>query len=362
MPSVKTKFLLPLFFAFLAFLLSGCISINQPQVGPSGALGIYKTIDATLTWQPKSALLNAESKPLSIADVSVNRMIMDPTDHNALYIATDKGLFYSYTAADSWQQVPLFGSANIRDVAVDYFDKCNIFVAAGQSIYKSADCLRTWQEVYFDSRQGLQITVVATENYNKNIVYAANNQGEVLKSYDYGKNWQVIKRVNNPIKQLLIDKDDTRIIYVATEIAGIFKTTDGGKTWSDEKPETDLNQGLNQFPDARVFNLLVQDISKKDTLILVTKYGLLRTTNGGAKWESIELITPERSANIYSLAIDPKDNRILYYGTDTTLYKSVDDGKNWQTQKPPTIGAVNVLLIDPQNSKVIYLGGKAIKK
>jgi photosystem II stability/assembly factor-like uncharacterized protein len=351
----------------LIILLASCVQIKTGPSSPGAPgvlpLGIFKSSDSSITWQSKALLSNVEGKLLAISDVSINQMVMDPTDHNAIYLATDQGLFYTYNAAESWQQATIFGSAPINSIAVDYFNKCVIFVTAGQSIYKTDDCMRTWQELYFDkSRPNLQFTVIAAEGYNKNFVYAANNLGEILKSTDYGKTWQTIKRINNPIRQILIDKDDTRIIYFCTESEGIIKTTDGGKTWSDEKPETNINKGLEAFYDSKLFHYLTQDLTQKDSFMLASRYGLLKTSDGGKTWESIELITPERGANIYSVAIDPKDNKIIYYGTDTTLYKSTDGGKNWATQKSPTSGAINVLLIDPQNSKIIYLGAKGIKK
>jgi len=360
------KFFLVLIFVLITFLLAGCITIKtipgNTKASGTLPLGIFKSDNGSASWEFKSSLLNAEGKPLTIGDVSVKQIIMDPNDNAALYLATDKGLFYSYTAAESWQQLPFFGSVPINNIAVDHFNKCNIFVTAGQSIYKTTDCLRTWQEVYFDKRPNLQITNVTTEDYNKNFVYAANSFGDILKSLDYGKTWQIIKRLNNAVKQILVDKDDTRIIYFATESAGIFKTIDGGKTWSDEKPETDINKGLDPFYDAKSFKYLVQDQTQKNTFVLACQYGLLKTINGGLNWDSIPLITPERTANIYSLAIDPKDNKLIYYGTESTFYKSADGGKNWATQKSPTSGAINILLIDSDNSKIIYLGAKAIKK
>ncbi len=357
----KNKIHLIVLALLLLPILAGCVQIKtSPQV-TGGELGIHKTVDASANWQAKNALSNAEGKPLAISDTSVNRIIMDPSDNNALYLATQQGMFYSYDAADSWQYVDFFDGSVINDIAINYFDKCNVFMVAGQSIYRSKDCMRTWQEVYFDSRADLQITDVETEHYNGNIVYAGTSKGEVLKSTNFGDTWQTIKRIDNPIKQILIDKDDTRIIYIATETAGLFKTTDAGKTWSNDKPETDINKGLNDFYDGKVYRYLIQDMTKKNTLVLASQYGLLKTTDGGTTWQSIELITPERGANIYSLAIDPKDDKIIYYGTDTTLYKSTDGGKNWSTQKSPTGGVINFLLIDPKETNIIYLGA-AIKK
>lgn len=358
------RFYLLLFFCLAIILLSGCVKVKQQaktvRIAP---LGIFKSEDSGLTWKEKNAYLNTQGKLLTIGDVSINKIIIDPSDQSAIYLATDKGLYYTYSRAEGWQDVPIFGTAPINDIAIDYFDKCNIFVTAGQSIYKSTDCLRTWQEVYFDTRSDLQIIDVEIDKYNREgVVYAANNKGELLKSSDFGRTWQAIKRFDNALRQILIDKDDTRIIYIATESAGLFKTLDAGKTWSDEKPELDINKGLNQFYESKNFHYLVQDMTAKDSFIMASQYGLLKTNNGGQDWQSIELITPERGANIYSVAVDSKDNKIIYYGTDTTLYKSIDSGKTWATFKSPTSGIVNLLLIDQQSPNIIYLGSKAIKK
>lgn len=350
-------------FAF-TFLLTGCISIKgDKKTTSAGPLGIYKSTDAATVWKVKNDVLNVEGKKITIDDTTVNRLVMDPADNKTLYLATNKGMFYSLTAAESWQRVEQFKTYNINDVAVSYFDKCTIFVGAGQSIYRSTDCLRTWQEVYFDkTREDLQITDVQTEDYNLNVIYAATNKGDVLKSSDNGKTWQTIQRLGSSVRQILVDKDDTRIIYLVTVSKGLFKTMDGGKTWSHREKETDLNEALDPFRDSEEGMYLVQDLTQKDTFIYASQYGLLKTTNGGMDWERIDLITAARKVTIYSLAIDPVNSNIIYYGTDNTLYKSTDGGKNWATQKSPSGSIINFLLIDETDAKTIYLGNKPLPK
>ncbi|MBN1325554.1 hypothetical protein JW977_01040 [Candidatus Falkowbacteria bacterium] len=360
--SSSIKIVLAFLIITFCIMLVGCTVVSQPQKSPAGPLGVYRSEDSGLNWVLKSSILNTQGKVLTLGDVSVSKILMDPNEPNTLFLATDKGLWYSLTTGEGWQQIPLFGSNKINDVAVDYFNKCNVFVVAGQSIYRTTDCLRTWVEVYVDTRQDLQITQIAADHYNKTYVYAANNKGEVLKSVDSGKTWQTIKRVNNSITQLLIDRDDSRIIYAITQNAGIYKTADAGKTWSDEKPETDINRQLDKFSESKNKPFLLQDRTKKNSYLMASKYGLLRTTDGGMKWEAIKLITPERSANIYALASDPTNAKIIYYSTENTIYKSTDGGLNWATQKSPTGGIPNFILINPKDAKVIYLGAKEMPK
>lgn len=360
-----TKLALIIFGFILCVTMTGCTSlINKPQVYTAGPLGFYKSIDSGMVWNAKNAVLNAQGKLLTIDSLSVSKIIIDPNDSNAIYVATNSGLWYSYTAGDSWQQAPYFGDKVINDMAVSYTDKCTVFVVTGQTISRTSDCMRTWQDVYFDNRTDLQINQIKTDHYknNKNIVYATNNKGEVIKSVDLGKTWQTIKRINNPVRQLVMDADDSRNLYVVTENAGIYKTIDSGKTWSDDKQETDINRALDPFGESKNMPILVQDKTKRNSYILASRYGLLRTTDAGMKWEAIPLITPERSANIYALAIDPTNAKVIYYSTENTIYKSVDGGKNWATQKSPTSGLPNYFLIDLKDPKIIYMGAKENKQ
>lgn len=361
----------------LAVLLlgtAGCVSVKSGSTSAKGYLGLFQSTDGGSLWKLKGSILNTSGKVLTLGNVSINKIEIDPNDNNAIYLATNNGLFYSYDGGDGWSQTKYFVTrqiTNVSSVAVDYFDKCTIFVSAGNRIYKTTDCSRSFSEVYVDTtREELVITNIVTESYNNNVVYAANNKGDLLRSDDYGMHWRLLKSVGDAIKQILVDKDDTRIVYLLTAKKGLFKTTDGGATWSDtletvidnKKVKDPINKAIAAFKDGKIGKYLVQDMNQKDTLIMACQWGLLITNDGGMTWKDIPLVTPDRGANIFSLAIDPKNSSNIYYGTDTTLYKSIDGGNTWQTQKSPTIGYINFLLIDSKDSKIIYLGGKEIPK
>jgi len=358
------KYKLLILFLISLIVLTGCVSIkSSKKEQPRGPLGVFKSIDGGTAWSHSVTLMNAEGQPLNIGGLSVENIIMDPSDYKSLYLITNSGLYFSGDAGQTWVLVPQFGTAPINDIAIDYFDNCNIFVVAGQSIYRSTDCLRNWREVYFDKTRGkLQMTDIATDHYNDNFVYAGNNYGEILKSTDFGETWSQIKVFKNPIKQILVDKFDSRIIYVATESAGIYKTEDGGQSWSDEEPQVNINSELTKYSHWNNYYLLVQDPTKRDSLIWVSRYGLLKTTNGGLTWEAINLITPTGDAKIYSVAINPQDANKIFYGTQGAIYYTDDGGETWSTQNAPTVDMVNSLLIQPDDPNIIYLAVKAIPR
>ena len=97
-------------------------------------------------------------------------------------------------------------------------------------------------------------------------------------------------------------------------------------------------------------------IKQADGLIYASQYGLLKSDDGGVNWRSINLLTPPGTAVIYGLAINPKNNKEIYYGIGTALYRTDDGGINWTPRSLPTSRGAFFIGINPENPKQIYLG------
>lgn len=353
-----------LFLIALVIVLGGfsCVRITGTGGGGNDG-GVFKSTDASRTWAQKVSIPEINGQVVRFPVANILKIVVDPSDHNTLYLATEaNGLLYTIDGGERWQRVRQFLTGQVNDVAVDYGNKCTIYVATANKIFKSTDCTRTWSEVYFDTRTDVQINDVETDWYNKNVVYAGTNRGDLLKSTDYGSSWSVVKRVTQSIRQIVVDAHDSRIVYIGTSTAGVFRTIDGGRTWSNDSPETDINVELRKFNGALEFRRMTQDRSNRDTFVVASRFGLLRTRDGGRTWEEIKLITPAGGANITSLDIDPKDGNIMYYGTNTTFYKSVNGGANWVPSKLPTTRESSFILVDPVDTNVLYLGTRFIKR
>ena len=329
-------------------VLSGC-TIRFGGRQPSTA-GVYKSFDGSENWVGKSLYLHSGGTG-TIETVAVIDFVIDPQDPDAIYLTTENhGLLYSYDAGESWRHASGIDSGRVDAVAIDPRNKCIIYSSFANTIRKSVDCNRSFREVYIDTRAEQFITAVAVDRFNNLLVYAGNTGGDILKSFDGGNNWQVITRTENQVTKILIDPEDTRIIYVATKGKGIQKTIDAGQTW------TDLSEGLRQYSAALEYKELVFDPNQPNTLLYVSKYGLLKTDDGGATWLPITLITPPTSTDIYSVAINPINADEMYYATASTFYKTADGGGNWITRRLPSNALPTALYIDPRNPAVLFMG------
>ncbi|MCD6507049.1 hypothetical protein J7M22_10555, partial [Candidatus Poribacteria bacterium] len=80
--------------------------------------------------------------------------------------------------------------------------------------------------------------------------------------------------------------------------------------------------------------------------------GMYKTVNEGKSWRNIR-VGPGPAPTVISIAIDPKDERIIYAGTFKGLFKSDDGGwswvKIWPYRTPPI-----TIAVDPKDSRVIY--------
>jgi len=349
------KIIITILITSIALTGFGCIKFSSDSAGEGG--GIWKTTDQGEIWEQKTKFPTAEGVG-SVAHVSVQALAIDPSDHMAIYAGTKSdGLLYTYDGAQAWQSATHLDSGPVAAVSIDPQDKCSVYAASRNKVYKSIDCNRTFEQVYFETRTDVDVTDVEVDWYNPSIVYAGTSDGDLLKSTDAGTSWSPVYRFEKDINSILVDPFDSRVIYVGTEKKGLWKSVDGGSTWIDFKEE------FKEFKTSTSIYHIAADHTSEGTIIVATKYGLLRTYDGGSSWHEISLVTPPGTATITSLVMNPREGKEIFYTTPETFYKSLDGGGTWTTVEVPSSGYdATSLAIDPENSKVIYLGVKESKK
>jgi hypothetical protein len=278
-------------------------------------------------------------------------MIQDPQDANALYAGTaENGMWFTYDGGTSWYQPAQIKSGRVGSIAVDSKNKCVVYVTSGNRLLKTKDCSRTYESTYVDTRTERVMSTVLVDTFNPNIVWVGNDAGDVLKSDDAGVSWKPVVNLKSGVRRMAFMADDTRRVYIGTIEDGVWRTDDAGVNWIN------LRDKYKDFRDSKDFYDMAVGISDPKLVIISTKHGLLKSVDRGDTWTSMDLLTPDASALIYSVAIDPKDANNVYYGTSTTFYRSTNGGVNWVPKKLPTTRASTELLVDRANPNVLYMG------
>jgi photosystem II stability/assembly factor-like uncharacterized protein len=366
------KIILGVSLALLGLSLSACsISTNSSNNSGSEDSSVFLSTDGGSTWRTAASLATT-GQAQDIKSLNVNTMTMDPEDNLAVYLATvEHGLYYTYNVLTTgWIKAKNLPEATINDVKVDPKSKCVIYAAVANRLYRSSDCARNWDQVYFDTDPAVSVNAIVVDFYNTQNIYIGTSRGEIIKSIDAGASWRTIRRLDEGVSRLIISPLDSRLIFVASAKNKIYSFTSNSATNAADSGNIDQNFMVVNWND---LNTVLKDYnlgsSFKDFVVcaadgkmfIATNQTILRSPDNGITWEQIKLIQPDKAATVNALAVNPKNSNELYYVTNTTFFSSADGGVTWTTKKLPTTRAGRNLLIDFNNPKNIYLGTVKLK-
>ena len=345
-------------FSLLAVLMlvgAGCFGRGEIDASTDG--GVWKSLDAGETWV-QSVAVPTPAGVNSASGTNVLTLAHDPSDHLALYAGLERdGLLFSYDGAAGWQGSgdAAVSSGAVTAVAVDPAEKCRVYVARAERIFRSEDCNRSYEdEIYIETKPGVIVTAITIDWFTPSQVYAAFSDGTILKSSDRGAKWTSVFRGRQAVTSLLVSRADSRVLLAGMAGAGMARSVDGGETW-----EVVLDP-LRPYRDANRVIALAQD-GQGSVIYVATYYGLLRSVDQGVSWEPLNLLSAPNQVMIGDLATDPANPNVILYSVGGSLYKSVDAGANWSVQKLPTLRFISAILFDRTNSNVVYVGLRKIE-
>jgi len=152
------------------------------------------------------------------------------------------------------------------------------------------------------------------------------------------------------VNTIIVDPDNSDVIYVGSPAGGIWKSTDAGATYI---PLTDF------LPQIGVSGIAI-DPSNTDILYIATgdddynsstSVGIWKSTDAGANWQQTGMNptnTPYRTSEIY---INPDNTNMLWVATSNGIFKSVNGGDDWTNKQS---GSFRDLKVKPNNSNIIY--------
>lgn len=210
----------------------------------------------------------------------------------------------------------------------------------------------------------------------------------VLKSTDKGNSWEKISpdlTTNDPEKQkqlttggltldntgaenfttiLTIEPSSVKqgVIWVGTDDGQVQLTKDGGQNW------TNLTVNINGMPKgAWIPQISASKTNADEAFVVVNDYRrnnwkpyLFKTTNAGKSWTN--LVNEDQIwGYCLSLAQDPIEPKLLFLGTESGLYVSIDAGKHWTkwVHGYPNVSTMDMKIHPREHDLVIGTFGRA---
>lgn len=211
------------------------IATGDKDAGDSYSVGVYKSTDGGLTWNPTGTM--GGSNPSRAGDILIH-----PTNNQILWCATNNGIYKTTNAGISWTQVQTgdFAQGNIR---LKPSDPSTVYAVSNNRFYKSTNEGNSFTQINTglpanSSRLLLDVTP-ADANYI--YILSANGSGDmqgIYRSTNGGTNWT--KTSSNEAStgdvfespqawyDLALAVSPTNADEIYTGCLNVWKSTDGG--------------------------------------------------------------------------------------------------------------------------------------
>ena len=304
------------------------------------------------------------------------------------------GLWKTVNGGTTWE--PVFDNeetSSIGSVAVAQSDPAVVWVGTGEAnnrqssswgngVYRSLHAGKTWQNMGLKDTH--HVPRIMIHPRNPNVVFVAaqghlwgpNRERGVFKTTDGGKTWTQVLFINEDtgVNDLRMDPENPDTLYASAYQrrrtpwgfngggpgSAIHKTIDGGATW------TKLTKGLPQSGD---LGRIALEIYRHDSNVAFDGHRgddfnpyLFMTTDYGETWAGISKGLPRDNSTLHAIREHPRNQNLLFAGTEHGLFISFDRGKNWQKLKNnlPTVPVDDIQIHSRDNDLILGTHGRSI--
>lgn len=319
----------------------------------AGSGGVWKTVNAGVTWTP---VFENE------ASYSIGCVTIDPSNPNTVWVGTGEnvggrhvgfgdGVYRSDDGGASWKNMGLKSSEHISKIIVHPKDSKTVWVAAqgplwskggDRGIYKTTDGGTTWKKTLGDSIW-VGATDIIMDPRDPSVLYAATWQryrtvynfigggpgSGIWRSMDGGDTWTALKSGLPTTDMgkigLAISPQQPDVVYAAVETerrtGGLYRSSDRGMTWVRKSGAVSGGTGPHYYQE------LYASPHQFDRIYLMD-YMMQMSDDGGATWTSVN--TQNKHVDNHVIAFRKDDPDYLLVGTDGGLYESFDMAQNWR--------------------------------
>ena len=318
--------------------------------------GIWKSVDAGASWQPKGDLL---------VNIAVNSLIQDPMLDNVLYAGTGegffnadavrgRGIFKSTDFGETWTQLAATDNTDFHYVqklaATRHKKKQRIYAATRTGVFRSIDAGTTWHKVLDATavRGCLDLAIQYHQEDQQNHIFASCGtfaRATVWRALDVedGQTWQpVLSEADMGRTSLAIAPSNPAVVYALASfyrgghaqdhgLLAVYRSAEHGAagTWQTQVHYTDANR-INTVQLTNPVYAFLADCG----------YGAANQIFSQGWYDN-------------QIAVDPKNENIVWTaGVD--LMRSDDGGRNWGVASYWWFGATDPLYAHADNHAITF--------
>jgi len=350
---------------------------NIVYVGAAGG-GLWKSKNQGTTFKPIF-----EDFSQSIGTICIDQQHPDtvwvgtgePWTRNSVSIGT--GIYRTVNEGQQFEFMGLASSERIAKIIIDPSNSDVVYVAVlgalwsdseERGVYKTVDGGKTWtKQLYVNQSTGC--ASLAMDPQNPAVLYAAmwdhrrtaydfrsGGPGSALyRSSDGGANWT---KEANGLPQETLGRIAVAVSPVApynvyalveSDKSALYKSDDNGSSWI--QMSTQAAMGERPF----YFSYIYPDPIEA-TRIYKPGFSLLVSTNGGKLFQGTAVEGGAYHGDLHALYVSPKDNRLMYLGTDGGVYISRDKGNTWSHCENLPVSQFYHVSVDMQTPYNVYGG------
>jgi photosystem II stability/assembly factor-like uncharacterized protein len=303
--------------------------------------GVWKTTDGGRVWKPIFDDAHV---------ASIGALALAPSNPDIIYVGTGEetagnGMYRSTDAGKTWANAGLRDERYITAILVDPRDP-NIVVASardyqaagpGRGIFRTTDGGKNWTQVFFKDDKTSVVDMVAAPD-DARIVYAATynlqinpnqrralgSDSQIFKSIDEGVTWQQSSGAGLPETgrgsiglSVAVGTGGKRVYAIIN--SGFFRSDDGGANWQRSTNDP-------RITGSTFFGKVYTDPRNPD-VVYVMQTSMYRSTDGGKTFESYKGAPSGEDQHV--LWIDPGDAQRMILGSDQGAIISLDGGHTW---------------------------------
>ncbi len=332
---------------------------NHIIVGNDG--GVDESFDGGQTWRKIDAQPVGQFYTIAV-DMEKPYNIYGGLQDNGTLKGSSANLWHSNQyRGDDWEHI--FGGDGMH-VNIDDDDKLTyVGFQFGNSFRLSSAAPKRITPPNYVGEESLRKnwnTPVMMSTHNKDILYFAGHK--VYRSMNKGDDWTEIsgdlteseKRGDVPFATITSLSESPLkfgLVWVGTDDGLVWVTNDGGNQW--KKVSKNLPKGK------WVSRVIASPHQEKRAWLAFNNYRnddikpyLYKTENLGKNWRNMAAGLPNETINV--VKEDPKNENIVYVGTDKGIYVSTNQGKDWHmlgNQLPTT--PVHDLIVHPRENELV---------